>query len=170
MKLSTKEKYLKVIEGKTSALFSAASILGGIITNQKQDIISKLNLFGKYLGIAFQILDDVLDYDISSDNFGKKFGDDFKEGKVTLPILLAYNKSNNKEKIFWKKVVEDLNQNKNDFTKALNIMIKYKSLEEARSFAEIYALQANSILKKLPQNKFSHSIANICKFVFKRKN
>ena len=167
---TTKEKYLKVIEGKTSALFSAASILGGIVTNQKQEMLGKLNLFGKYLGIAFQILDDVLDYDISSDNFGKKFGDDFKEGKVTLPILLAYHKSNNEEKIFWKKVVEDLNQSKNDFSKALNIMIKYKSLDKARNFAETYALQANSILKKLPQNKFTHSIRNICKFVFKRKN
>ena len=167
---TTQEKYLKVVEGKTSGLFSAASILGGIITSQKEQILSNLNLFGKYLGIAFQILDDVLDYDVSSNNFGKKFGDDFKEGKMTLPVLLAYNQSNLKEKLFWKKVIEDLNQDKDDFNKALNIIVKYQSLEKAKNFAKTYALQANEILNNLPKNKFSQSLANICKFVFKRKN
>ena len=101
---TTKEKYLKVIEGKTAGLFSAASVLGGIITKQKSETLNYLSLFGNYLGVAFQILDDVLDYDISSTSFGKKIGDDFKEGKVTLPVLIAYNKSNEKEKFSWKRL------------------------------------------------------------------
>ncbi|MBF97203.1 MAG: Octaprenyl-diphosphate synthase [Alphaproteobacteria bacterium MarineAlpha9_Bin4] len=167
---TTKEKYFRVIEGKTSGLFSAASLLGGIITTQKQEILRKLNLFGKYLGIAFQILDDVLDYDVTSNNFGKKFGDDFKEGKVTLPVLIAYDKSNNKEKVFWKKVIEDLNQDQEDFKKALDIIFKYNSLDEAKSYSEAYASQANEILNTLPKNKYSDSLAEICKFVFKRRN
>ena len=99
---TTEEKYLKVIEGKTAGLFSAASVLGGIITKQKQETLNSLSLFGNYLGIAFQILDDVLDYDISSNSFGKKIGDDFREGKVTLPILIANNKSNHIEKFLEK--------------------------------------------------------------------
>tara|TARA_B100001989_G_scaffold70677_1_gene48080 strand:+ start:5709 stop:6743 length:1035 start_codon:yes stop_codon:yes gene_type:complete len=167
---STKEKYLKVIEGKTAGLFSAAAVLGGIITKQKQDTINHLSLFGNYLGIAFQILDDVLDYDISSNNFGKKIGDDFKEGKVTLPILIAYSRSNDKEKAFWKKVIEDLNQEKNDLKVALDIISKYSCLSEAKAFAESYAKKASEILDKLPKNDFNVSLNTICQFVFRRKS
>ncbi len=167
---STKEKYLKVIEEKTAGLFSAASILGGIITKQKEENLNYLKLFGNYLGIAFQILDDVLDYDNSSSTFGKKIGDDFKEGKVTLPILIAYSKSNDKEKDFWKKVIEELIQEKNDLKKALDIINKYNCLNEAKELAEVYAEKANEILKKFPKNNFSESLSSICEFVFKRKN
>ena len=167
---NTKEKYLKVVEGKTSGLFSAACLLSGIITNQKEDTLKKINIFGKYLGIAFQILDDVLDYDLLSNSFGKKIGDDFKEGKVTLPVLLAYNKSNNKEKIFWKKVIEDLKQKQGDFEKSLEIMSKYKSLTEAKNIAESYAIKANQILSVMPQNKYNKALCSICNFVFNRKS
>ena len=167
---TTKEKYLKVIEGKTSGLFSAACKLGGIITNQNKVVISKLNLFGKYLGIAFQILDDVLDYDNSPNNFGKKIGDDFKEGKVTIPILMAYNKSNKIEKVFWKKVIEDMNQSNGDFKKCLDIIDKYKCLEDAKNIAESYALKAREILNSFPKNNFNYALKKICDFVFNRKN
>ncbi len=167
---TTKEKYLKVIEGKTSGLFSAASLLGGIITGQNQNILKKLNMFGKCLGIAFQILDDVLDYDISSQDFGKKLGDDFKEGKVTLPVLIAYNKSSQKEKMFWKKVIENLDQDKSDFKNALELICKYNGLNKAKKYAENYAFQANQILNNFPKNKFNQSLSNICEFVFSRKS
>jgi len=165
---TTEEKYFKVAEGKTSGLFSAACILGGIITKQKQEVLKKLNLFGKYLGIAFQILDDVLDYDLSSNKFGKKIGDDFKEGKVTMPVLIAYKKSNNREKCFWKKVIEDFDQSNSDFKKGVDIIEKYKCLDEAKSIAQSYAIKANEILLSMPKNKFNHSLQNICSFVFKR--
>ena len=167
---STKDKYLKVIEGKTAGLFSAASVLGGIITKQKKETLDYLSLFGNYLGIAFQILDDVLDYDETSSSFGKKVGDDFKEGKVTLPIIIAFSKSNNIEKLFWKRVIEDLNQEKSDLKKALDIIKKYDCLIEARNYAEIYAIKAKQILFKLPKNKFNTSLSYICDFVFKREN
>ena len=167
---TTKEKYLKVVEGKTSGLFSAACVLGGIITNQKKLVLSRLNLFGKYLGIAFQILDDVLDYDNSPNNFGKKIGDDFKEGKVTMPILVAYSKSNNAEKIFWKKVIEDLKQSNGDFKKCIDIINKYQCLEDAKSIAESYASKASEILNTFPKNKFNYALQRVCNFVFNRKN
>ena len=128
------------------------------------------SLFGNYLGVAFQILDDVLDYDFPSSNFGKKIGDDFKEGKVTLPLLIAYNKSNEKEKLFWKKVIEELNQEKNDFKKALDIITKYNSLSEAKNCAQIYSEKAKEILKKLPQNNINSALCEICDFVLKRNN
>ena len=127
-------------------------------------------MFGNFLGISFQILDDVLDYDLTSSSFGKKVGDDFKEGKVTLPIIIAFSKSNNVEKIFWKKVIEDLNQDKNDFKKALAIIKKYNCLTEAKCYAEIYAKKAKQILSKLPKNNFNTALNYICDFVFTREN
>ncbi len=167
---TTTDRYLKVIEGKTSALFSAASVLGAIITEQNSDTLTKLSMFGKYLGIAFQILDDVLDYDISSNNFGKTFGDDFKEGKVTLPLIIAYKKSTPKEKIFWKNAIEELKQDKDDFKYATSIIIKYHCLEEAKETAMKYVRQAKLILTSFPKNQFRLSLENICDFVFKRKS
>ena len=115
---TSKEKYLKVAEGKTASLFSAASVIGRHNYQTKTRCVENLSLFGKYLGIAFQILDDVLDYDLSSNNFGKKIGDDFKEGKVTVPVLIAYKKSNNKEKAFWKKSNRGLIKKKMTLKKA----------------------------------------------------
>ena len=141
-----------------------------LLLNKNRNTLNYLNLFGNYLGIAFQILDDVLDYDIHSNSFGKKIGDDFKEGKVTLPLLIAYNKSNQKEKIFWKKVIEELDQEKNDLKKALDIISKYNSLSEAKNCARIYSEKAKEILKKLPQNNIKFSLCAICDFVLKRNN
>ena len=112
----------------------------------------------------------MLDYDNSPNNFGKKIGDDFKEGKVTIPILMAYNKSNKIEKIFWKKVIEDMNQSNGDFKKCLDIIDKYKCLEDAKNIAESYALKAREILNSFPKNNFNYALQKICNFVFNRKN
>ena len=97
-------------EEKTSSLFSAASILGGIVAKQSQETLTKLKLFGRYLGISFQILDDVLDYDISSVGFGKKPGDDFKEGKVTLPLIIVFQKGNDEERSFLSEIMSIFSQ------------------------------------------------------------
>ena len=91
--LDTSKKYQKSYRGKTAGLFSAASVLGGIITKQKQSTLKDLSLFGNYLGIAFQILDDVLDYDVLPRVSGK-IGDDFERKIVH---MIAYNKSNKKK-------------------------------------------------------------------------
>ena len=90
-------------------------MVGGIISKCPENIISKLDKFGNNLGIAFQLLDDALDYECSVNNTGKNVGDDFKEGKITYPVLLALKKADSSEKAFWKRVIEDLDQEKNDF-------------------------------------------------------
>ena len=94
------EKYFKVIEDKTAKLFSSSAIVGGIISKCSKRIICKLERFGNNLGIAFQLLDDALDYELSKSRIGKNVGDDFKEGKVTLPLLLAFKQSNKSERNF----------------------------------------------------------------------
>ncbi len=97
-------------------------MVGGIISKRPEKIISKLDKFGHNIGIAFQLLDDALDYECSENNTGKNIGDDFKEGKITLPVLLALKKANSLEKTFWKRVIEDLDQ-KRMTLKKLNLYL-----------------------------------------------
>ena len=165
-----KSKYFKVIQDKTAKLFSSSAIVGGIIANTSKDNIKKLDDFGNYIGVAFQLLDDALDYELSEKKIGKKTGDDFKEGKVTLPVILAIEKSTKSEKIFWKRVIEELDQDKDDFKKAQDILIKYNTLSETKLIAEKYAKKAKNLLKNFPKNIYNDALVELTDFVFNRDN
>ena len=164
------EKYFKVIKDKTAKLFSSSAMVGGIISKCPENIISKLDKFGNSLGIAFQLLDDALDYECSENNTGKNIGDDFKEGKITLPVLLALKKATSLEKTFWKRVIEDLDQKKNDFKKAQSLLNKYNCIGETKTIAKEYAKKAEEILKIFPQNIYNSALVDLTKFVFTRSN
>ena len=133
--------YFQVINGKTASLFSAACQVGGMCAETSQEKIESLRSFGTNFGMSFQLIDDAIDYSSKSIKMGKNIGDDFKEGKITLPIILAYLRSNKEEKKFWKKTIEDLNQEKDDFKIALKIINKYNcindTIERATHFANI---------------------------------
>ncbi len=133
--------YFKVINGKTASLFSAACQVGSMCTKINQEKIDALKSFGTNFGMSFQLIDDAIDYSSSTTMLGKNVGDDFKEGKVTLPIILAYLRSNNHEKEFWKKTIRHLDQTKDDLSKAIEIINKYKCIEDtidrAKHFANI---------------------------------
>jgi len=133
--------YFKVINGKTASLFSAACQVGAMCAKINQEKIDALKSFGTNFGMSFQLIDDAIDYSSSTTKLGKNVGDDFKEGKVTLPIILAYLRSNDYEKEFWKKTIRHLDQNKDDLSKAIGIINKYKCIEDtidrARHFANI---------------------------------
>jgi octaprenyl-diphosphate synthase len=165
-----KSKYFKVIQDKTAKLFSSSAIVGGIIANTSKNNIKKLDDFGNYIGVAFQLLDDALDYELSEKKIGKKTGDDFKEGKVTLPVILALEKSNKSEKLFWKRVIEELDQNKDDFKKAQDLLIKYNTLNETKLIAEKYAKKAKNLLKGFPKNIYNNALVELTDFVFNREN
>ena len=164
------EKYFKVVEDKTAKLFSSSAMVGGIIAKCPDKIISKLDKFGKNIGIAFQLLDDALDYECSKNNIGKNIGDDFKEGKITLPLLLALKKANTTEKNFWKKVIENLDQEKNDFKNAQSLLKKHDCINETKNIAREYAKKAEEILKTLPQNIYNDALIELTNFVFTRSN
>ena len=164
------EKYFKVIKDKTAKLFSSSAMVGGIISKRPEKTITKLDKFGNNLGIAFQLLDDALDYERLGNNTGKNIGDDFKEGKVTLPVLLALKKANSSEKDFWKRVIEDLDQEKNDFKKAQSLLQKYSCISETKTIAREYARRAEEILKAFPQNIYNDALTELTKFVCTRSN
>jgi len=138
--------YFKVINGKTASLFSAACQVGAMCcTKINQEKINALKSFGTNFGMSFQLIDDAIDYSSSTTMLGKNVGDDFKEGKVTLPIILAYLRSNNYEKEFWKKTIRHLDQNKDDFSKAIEIINKYKCIEDTIDRAKHFQILQKTV-------------------------
>ncbi len=164
----SKEKYFQVVEDKTAKLFSASALVGGIVSNVSDKLLSLLSEYGKLIGTSFQIFDDAMDYDMSNKKMGKEIGDDFKEGKVTLPVILAVSKSNKNEREFWVEAMENVNQKKGDFDHALSIINKYNCLSDTKRIAASYAKEAQCILKKLPKNIYNQSLISLTNFIFKR--
>ena len=140
--------YLEVINGKTASLFSSACQVGAMVTSTSNEKIEALKTFGLNFGMSYQLTDDAIDYSSSAYKLGKNIGDDFKQGKVTLPIILAYLRSNDNEKKYWKRSIQDLNQNENDFEKALKIIKKYNCIYDTIKRANHYANIAKDSLGK----------------------
>lgn len=160
--------YFKVLNGKTASLFSAACQVGGISAKGDDKEIESLKSFGTNFGMAFQLIDDAIDYTSTNDSLGKNIGDDFKEGKITLPIILAYLRSNSLEKEFWKKTIVNLEQNKEDLAKAILIMKKYDcindTIERARHFANV-SIDSLGVFK---DSKYKISLMNLIQSSLKR--
>lgn len=138
--LSTPEaRYLEVITGKTAALFAAACEVGAVVADRPQPEAAALAEFGLNLGIAFQLVDDALDYAANQAVLGKTVGDDFREGKITLPVLLAYQAGNAGDREFWRRTIEASEQNEADLEQALELIDRSNAisitLERARGFA-----------------------------------
>lgn len=152
----SKEKYLEIIFGKTAVLFSAACECGALINNRSESEILALREFGKKLGTVFQIVDDVLDYSSNSFTLGKNIGDDFFEGKVTLPTIITYEKADFTEKKIIEKIFSDNfnsgEKNHDNFEKMRLLMVKYNSLELSRNIALLQKESALENLKIFPDS------------------
>ncbi len=132
------ENYIKIIELKTAALFSAATRVGGCLSNLDQKKKDALESYGKNLGLAFQIADDALDYFSKEKIFGKEIGKDFFEGKVTLPIIILFQKANIIERNFLTNTFKKKDRNKTDFDDVLKLINKYKTLNTTFKRAEYF--------------------------------
>jgi octaprenyl-diphosphate synthase len=137
---TTEAAYLQVIESKTAVLFAAASQIGAVVAERPESEEKALESFGRNLGVAFQLVDDVLDYSAQQEALGKTVGDDFREGKMTLPVILAYAAGDAEERAFWRRTVGDMEQTKADLAHAQALMTKHgtlaKTLNRARDYAE----------------------------------
>tara|TARA_B110000438_G_C15737682_1_gene617029 strand:- start:170 stop:1198 length:1029 start_codon:yes stop_codon:yes gene_type:complete len=160
--------YFEVINGKTASLFSAACQVGGISADGSSKQIEALKSFGTNFGMAFQLIDDAIDYSSTNDKLGKNIGDDFKEGKVTLPIILAYLRSNKEEKIFWKKTIVNLDQSTNDFDKAMLIIKKHNCINDTIDRARHFANVAIDSLGIFENNKYKDSLMSLITTSLKR--
>mgnify|MGYP003954353123 FL=1 len=160
--------YFKIIEGKIAALFAAATEVGAVISNVERKKADALANFGKALGISFQITDDLLDYVGSEEVLGKNIGDDFKEGKVTLPLIKAISKSSKEEKRFWEEVINKGMQKSSDLEHALLLMRQHNVFDETRSEAIKWSKKARNYLDIFPESKTKVILQELTYFVVER--
>ena len=167
--LSTSEAtYMQVIRGKTAALFSAATEVGGVIATAPEDQVTALHRYGDALGISFQIVDDLLDYGGSSARLGKNVGDDFRERKMSLPVILAVAAGGDTERDFWHRVIVKGDQREGDLEHALELMVRHGTLEATRERALDWAAKAKDALEPLPECEMRGLLADLADFVVAR--
>src|ERR1700759_2154354 len=149
--LSTSEaRYLEVIQGKTAALFAAACKIGGVVASRPECEEAALAEYGMKLGIAFQLVDDALDYVADQATLGKTIGDDFREGKITLPVLAAFLAGNDLEKAFWRRTIEDLEQTDSDLDRAMNLIAGHGAINITLDRAQRFVQEAKVALTIFP--------------------
>lgn len=146
------ERYLEVIHGKTAALFAAACRVGAVVAGQSQEVEIALEQYGTNLGMAFQLVDDALDYAADQQVLGKTVGDDLREGKITLPVLAAYERGTEEEQLFWKRVIEDNEQTEEDLSRALEIIARTEAIRTTIECARSYAEKAVQALERFPES------------------
>ncbi len=151
--------YFNVVNAKTASLFSAASQVGAISAGASNTELNALKSFGTNFGMTFQLVDDAIDYSSNKKFMGKNTGDDFKEGKITLPIILAYGRSNEKEKKFWTRTVSSLQQNDGDFDQALEIINKYQCIEDTITRANHFSNVAIDSIDIFEDNDYKEKLA-----------
>ncbi len=164
---TTEETYLKVVRGKTAALFSAATEVGGVIAGMDETTVHALYAYGDALGVAFQIVDDVLDYGGTS-AIGKNIGDDFRERKLTLPVIKAVAKADADERAFWVRTIEKGQQGEGDLEAALAILARHGAVEAARQDAIGWISEAKAEMAKLPEHPLRDMLADLADYVVER--
>ncbi|MBU2983592.1 polyprenyl synthetase family protein [Lentibacter algarum] len=167
---TTEEIYLQVVRGKTAALFSAATEVGGVIAGAPETQVKALFDYGDALGIAFQIVDDLLDYQGVTGATGKNIGDDFRERKLTLPLIKAVAKADAEERAFWTRVIEKGDQREGDLEQAIELLNTHGALEAARQDALGFASKARAALAALPEHPLREMLDDLAEFVVSRIN
>ena len=162
------DTYFQIINGKTASLFSAACQVGGISGGAKDNEHQALKSFGTNFGMAFQLIDDAIDYSSNSKTMGKNIGDDFKEGKITLPIILAYGRSNNEEKKFLQNVISNPKEDQNNFKLTKELLIKYKCIEDTLIKANHFADIAIESLTIFNDNEYKEALIKLIDTSVKR--
>lgn len=164
---TTQDTYMQVIRGKTAALFSAATEVGSIVAGADEKSVEALRAYGDAIGIAFQIVDDLLDYGGTAGNLGKNVGDDFRERKMSLPVILAVA-ADPKERPFWERTIEKGDQKDGDLEHALKIMQDNAVLDATRTQALHWAETAKDALKDVKQSDMRDLLADLADFVVAR--
>jgi octaprenyl-diphosphate synthase len=165
---TTEASYLEVIRAKTAELFAAASRIGAVVAERPHEEEMALDRFGRDLGIAFQLVDDMLDFSARQTELGKSIGDDFRDGKVTLPILLAFACGDEEERAFWRRTLEDMDQCPEDLEHATALVERQGALAETLSRARGYAASAIKALSVFPDGPERQALIGAALFATER--
>ena len=165
---TTEDAYLDVIRAKTAALFAAACEVGPTLASSAKAEVAACRGYGANLGIAFQLIDDALDYGGSSAKLGKNVGDDFREGKITLPVVLSFRRGTTKEREFWRRTLEKGEIVEGDLEIALTTMKKHRALEDTVERARHYGAMARDALELFPASPWKHALRDAVEFAIGR--
>ena len=166
---TSEQAYLEIVRDKTAELFAAACRIGAIVAERPASEEEALRTFGLNLGIAFQIVDDVLDYSAEQERLGKTVGDDFREGKMTLPVILAIHRGNEAERAFWKRALDEDSQRDGDFAHAQDLIRRHHALRDAIDRARHYGAIARDSLGLFPNSSIKHVLLDIVDFTIERE-
>ena len=166
----SEKTYMQVIGAKTAALFAAATEVAPVISNQSSPKREALRNYGQKLGLAFQLVDDALDYGGLESALGKSVGDDFREGKVTLPIIRAYAHADEEASKFWQRVIVDYDQTEMDLETAVSLLRKAGALDSTMNMARRYAKEARNALAIFPESDWRKALEDLADFVVDRIN
>jgi octaprenyl-diphosphate synthase len=165
---TSEEAYLEVIRAKTAELFAAACRIGAVVAGRPAAEEQALRSYGLNLGIAFQLVDDVLDYSAVQARLGKTIGDDFREGKITLPVVLAFRRGSEAERAFWRRALEDMTQEDGDLEHAIELMGRHNALRDSVERARHYGSVARDALGLFPTGPEKRALLDVIDFVIGR--
>jgi octaprenyl-diphosphate synthase len=164
----TEAVYMQIISAKTAELFAAAAEAGAVSANASGAQVAALREYGLKLGLAFQLVDDALDYGGASEMLGKDAGDDFREGKVTLPLILAMERSREKEMAFWTRTIDRREQTDGDFKRARELVLGAGAVESTLQYAQDYAEEAKAALSRFPAGPWRDALSELADFAVSR--
>lgn len=162
------QAYLDVIRSKTATLFAAACRIGAVVAERPRVEQEALESYGLNLGIAFQLVDDVLDYSAAQATLGKTVGDDFEDGKITLPLILAFRRGDSEERGFWRRAVEDMDQREGDLAHAVDLMKRHGALRDTVARARHYGDMARDALGIFPESPGKDALTDVIDFSIER--
>lgn len=165
----SQDVYLEIIKAKTAELFAAAAEAGAVSAGASPERCKALRKFGQDLGLAFQLVDDALDYSGDSETLGKNPGDDFREGKATLPLLLAMVRTGASEREFWIRTIDRRDQTDADFQRARELMVQTGALDATLDLAAGYAATAKAALSDFPSNSWRPALEDLADFAVARR-
>ena len=165
---TTEDAYLAVIRAKTAALFSAACEVGPILARRGKTEVAACRGYGANLGVAFQLVDDALDYGGSAAKLGKNVGDDFREGKITLPVVLSFRRGSTEDRAFWRRTLEKGEIVDGDLEIALATMKKHRALEDTVERARHYGAMARDALELFPSSPWKRALLDAVEFAVQR--
>jgi octaprenyl-diphosphate synthase len=165
---TTEDDYLAVIDAKTAALFAAAAEVGAVVASRPKSETAGLRSYGRNLGIAFQLVDDALDYSGEETTLGKSVGDDFREGKITLPVVLCYRRGDSRERAFWQRTMHEGKIEDDDLEQAMALMRKHDALSDTMERSRHYGAIARDALAIFPDSDTKEALLGAIEFCVDR--
>ncbi|HEX8583349.1 MAG TPA: polyprenyl synthetase family protein [Allosphingosinicella sp.] len=165
---TTEDHYLGIISAKTAALFAAACRIAAVVAERDEGVEAALDSYGRNLGIAFQLVDDAIDYASDAETMGKGVGDDFRDGKVTLPVILAFARGSAEERVFWRQAMEGSRISDEDLGYATGLLRRHGALDDTLGRARTYGQRAIDALGPFPAGKAKAAMTEAVEFAIAR--